>query len=103
MTDQDTNNIPSLQIGTHRCSRQDPTLLAAEEGQANEGDFKLALKMIDLAADCGADGIEFQLSIASDLYIRSHKDFQLYKKREFKPAIIKELVSAAHNRGMFFL
>jgi sialic acid synthase SpsE len=98
----DHHNSPSLQIGTHRCSRQDPTLLVAEEGQANQGDFKLALKMVDLAADCGADGIEFQLSIASDLYIRSHQDFQLYKKREFKPANIKELISAAHHRGMFF-
>jgi len=98
----DYNNIPSLRIGTHLCSQQDPTLLVAEEGQANQGDFRFALKMIDLAADCGADGIEFQLSIASDLYIRSHKDFQLYKKREFKPANIKELISAAHNGGMFF-
>ena len=102
MTDQNTKDIPSLQIGVHRCSRQDPTLLVAEEGQANQGDFKFALKMIDLAVDCGADGIEFQLSIASDLYIRSHKDFQLYKKREFKPAIIKELIDTAHTKGMFF-
>jgi sialic acid synthase SpsE len=98
----DNHNAPFLQIGAHRCSRQDPTLLVAEEGQANEGDFRFALKMIGLAADCGADGIEFQLSIASDLYIRSHNYYQLYKKREFKPADIKELISAAHNRGMFF-
>lgn len=102
MTDQHTNDIPSIQIGEHRCSRQDPALLVAEEGQANQGDFKFALKMIDLAADCGADGIEFQLSIASDLYVHSHNGFQLYKKREFKPAIIKELISATHARGMFF-
>lgn len=91
-----------MQVGEHCCSRQDPTLLVAEEGQANEGDLEFALKMIDLAANCGADGIEFQLTIAADLYISSHAGFQLYKKREFAPTIIGELISAVHAKNMFF-
>lgn len=92
----------TLQIGVHRCSRLDPTLLVAEEGQANQGDFEFALKMIDLAADCGADGIEFQLAIADDLYIATHEGYRLYKKREFTSTVIEQLVSAAHAKGMFF-
>lgn len=91
-----------MQIGGHRCSRNDPTLLVAEEGQANQGDFEFALKMVDLAADCGADGIEFQLSIAADLYISTHDGFQLYKRREFTSTIIGELISAAHAKDIFF-
>lgn len=102
MRGQHIKDISSLKIGVHRCSRQDPTLMVAEEGQANQGDFKFALKMIDLAAACGADGIEFQLSIAADLYIHNRDEFQLYKKREFKPNQIQKLISAAHAGGMFF-
>ena len=92
----------TLHIGVHRCSRRDPTLLVAEEGQANQGDFEFALKMIDLAADCGADGIEFQLVIAADFYVATHHGFQLYKKREFTSTNIEQLISAVHAKGMFF-
>ncbi|MCP4611908.1 MAG: hypothetical protein GY845_24660, partial [Planctomycetes bacterium] len=59
-------STPYLQIGGRRCNRTTPALMIAEEGQANQGDFEFALKMIDIASDCGADGIEFQLSIAAD-------------------------------------
>lgn len=77
-------------------------MLIAEEGQANQGDFRLALKMIDLAAECGADGIEFQLAFAADLYVDSHDGFRLYKARELSPAMIAELISATHAKGMLF-
>ena len=102
MKNHNTETVPYLQIGVHRCSKQDPTLVTAEEGQANEGDFEFALKMIDIAADYGADGIEFQLSIAADLYIASHEGYQLYQKREFTPAMIGELITAAHAKDILF-
>jgi len=102
MTHDHVETVPSLQIGVHRCSRRDPTLLIAEEGQANQGDFEFALKMIDLTADCGADGIEFQFAIAADLYVSTQEGFELYKKREFTPSIIRELITAVHAKDMLF-
>ena len=102
MTHYNTESIPSLQIGAHRCSRLESTLLIAEEGQANQGDFELALNMIDIAADCGADGIEFQLAIAADLYISTQDGLQIYKKREFTPTMIGELIAKTHARDMLF-
>ncbi|MFC2017463.1 N-acetylneuraminate synthase family protein [Chloroflexota bacterium] len=91
-----------MQIGNHRCSKQGATLLIAEEGQANQGDFNLALKMIDLAVLCGADGIEFQLAIAADLYVSADDGFQLYKKREFTSSAIRELIATTHAKGLLF-
>ena len=102
MTSTNKDNIPFMNIGIHRCSRLDPTLLIAEEGQANQGDVKVALEMIDLAAECGADGIEFQLSIAGDLYVSNHDGYRLYKEREFSPEVIEELIRVAHSKDMFF-
>ena len=91
-----------LRIGNLNCNRSSPTLMIAEEGQANQGDPNLALKMIELAQKCGADGIEFQLSIASRIYISSHEGYRIYKKREFSQEIIKELISEAHTKNMIF-
>lgn len=99
---KDKDTVPSMIIGSICCSRRDRTIMIAEEGQANDGNFDLALKMIDIASDCGADGIEFQLSIASDIYILGHEGYSIYRKREFTPTMIQELIAAAHSKNMFF-
>ena len=41
------------------------TLIIAEAGVNHNGDFDTALKMIDVAKDCGVDIIKFQTSITS--------------------------------------
>lgn len=69
----------------------DSMYFIVEEGQANLGDFNKALKMVDVAAETGADAIEFQLAIASDFYIKSHKGFQLYSEREFSVEQLEKL------------
>ncbi|MCP4613882.1 MAG: hypothetical protein GY845_34770 [Planctomycetes bacterium] len=102
MSNSHVESPPYLQIGDYRCSRLNPALMIAEEGQANEGNFDLALRMIELAAKCGADGIEFQLSIASDLYVYTHNGFALYKQREFTEDMIEKLISTTHAKGMVF-
>lgn len=70
-----------------------PIYFTVEEGQANLGNFDKALKMIDVAAETGADAIEFQLAIASDFYIKSHKGFRIYSEREFPAGQLAQLVS----------
>lgn len=102
MTSKNIDKTPFMKIGKYRCSRLDASLMIAEEGQANQGDVKIALKMIDLAAACGADGIEFQLSFARDLYVSTHEGYHLYKEREFAPDVIEELIRVVHSKDMFF-
>lgn len=91
-----------LRIGEKFCGDNEPALMFAEEGQANQGDFKLALKMIELAAGAGADGIEFQLFLAEDLYVLNSAGYQLYLKRELSGSQIGELVSFAKKKGILF-
>lgn len=76
--------------------------MIAEEGQANDGDHDLALRMIDKAAQAGADGIEFQLGRASELYVPTDPMYAVYKRREFSREQIAALAERAHRQGMFF-
>ena len=76
---------------------------SAEEGQANLGDFQMALTMVDIAADAGVDAIEFQLARAADFYVASHPGYEKYAKREFSDAQHRALVERAHHRGIAFI
>ena len=69
-----------MQIGKKQINNK-TTFFVAEEGQANLGDFKYALKMIDAASESGVDAIEFQLAYADDFYIKSHAVHKIYKER----------------------
>ncbi len=91
-----------IKIGKKQCGEGLPPLFFAEEGQANQGDFTLALKMIEIAAKVGADGIEFQLALADDLYIKSDPGHKVYLNREFSDDQIKELVGTAKTCGLIF-
>ena len=86
--------IGSKMIG-HGC-----TYFVIEEGQANLGEFNLALKMIDSASKIGADAIEFQIAHADDFYIKSHKAHNIYKEREFSEFELKELVKYTKEKNI---
>ncbi|MGJ6980368.1 N-acetylneuraminate synthase family protein [Aestuariimicrobium soli] len=51
----------ALQIGRHRISSDDPTLLIAEIGNNHQGSVAFAKELVDLAAESGADIVKFQL------------------------------------------
>ncbi|MGA4507742.1 N-acetylneuraminate synthase family protein [Propionibacteriaceae bacterium G1746] len=56
-----SNDRRVFQIGRHRVSSHDPTLLIAEIGNNHQGDVAFAKELVDLAADAGADIVKFQL------------------------------------------
>ena len=72
-----------MQVGDYVIGQGHLTFFVVEEGQANEGNYELAIRMIELAAQTGADAIEFQFAIADDLYVRTHPAHAIYKAREF--------------------
>ena len=92
-----------LTLGDRLVGHGKPTLFVAEEGQANAGDPMIALRMIQIAADAGADAIEFQLAIADDLYVRSHEGHAIYQGREFDQSELALLVTTASKLGIGFV
>jgi N,N'-diacetyllegionaminate synthase len=91
-----------LKLGDKECGDHMPPLMFAEEGQANQGNFNLALKMINTAANVGADGIEFQLFFADDMYIREAPGHQIYLNAELSKEQVRELVLIAHKKDLLF-
>lgn len=91
----------NLKIGEKDCSSNNP-LYIAEEGQANQGDIDLAFQMIDTAAMVGADGIEFQLFCADDMYVKGHRGHVIYRKAELSKAQIKSLITYTKEKGIIF-
>lgn len=91
-----------LKIGQKICGDGELPLMFAEEGQANQGNFDVALHMVDLAVEAGADGIEFQLFLAADMYARGDKGYQLYADRELSFSQVEELILYARKRNILF-
>ena len=66
-----SNDRRTFQIGRHRVSADDPTLIIAEIGNNHQGDVGFAKELVDLAADAGADIVKFQLRDMDALYRQS--------------------------------
>ena len=76
------------------------TYFVIEEGQANLGNFKVALKMIDTASKTGANAIEFQLAKADEFYVKNHKAYYKYLEREFSNEELNELVTYTKSKNL---
>lgn len=83
--------------------RQDGLFFIIEEGQANWGDFDKAIKMIDLASECGADAIEFQFAIPEDFYVKGHPYLEVYKKNQLSVDKMIKLIKYSLSKGLEFI
>jgi len=60
-----------LKIQNKVISNSSPTFIIAEAGVNHGGDMKVAKRLIDLAADSGADAVKFQTFKSEDLVLKS--------------------------------
>jgi len=88
-------NIKDFKIDAHS-----KPLMFAEEGQANQGDINIALQMAKFALQAGADGIEYQLFFADDMYAKYDPGHSIYKSRELDKGEIKTLLEETHRIGL---
>ena len=94
-----------------------PLFLIAEAGVNHNGDLSLAHKLIDKAADVGADAVKFQTFIAEEIVspetpLAGHhlanvgeelSHFDLIQKLELPFDSFKELKSHCEERGIMFI
>ena len=66
-----------FKIGKHIIGNR--TFIIAEAGSNHNGDIKQALKLIDIAANSGADAVKFQLFKAENLLKKHLKISNFYK------------------------
>lgn len=89
-----------MRIGNRIIGEGRNTLMFAEEGQANQGNIDIAMGMCKTAATAGADGIEFQLFLADDMYVRNDPGHAIYKSRELSSTQIRDLIAVSHAEGL---
>jgi len=73
-----------VKIGNKKIGEDHPTYIIAEIGSNHDRNFKIAKKLIDIAADAGADAVKFQSFKAEKLFSKKTPKISTYKKEPFE-------------------
>ena len=97
--------MPALtfDIGSVRVANGGNPFIIAEAGSNFNQSLDTALKLIDVAADCGADAVKFQLFQAGELYPADSEMYNLFKAVELNPDWVGKLFIHARDRKIQFL
>lgn len=75
----------------------------AEAGSNFNQSLDTAKKLIDVAADAGADAVKFQLFLADALYPDGGDLHKIFKSIELNAAWVPDMVAHARSRGLHFM
>jgi N-acetylneuraminate synthase/N,N'-diacetyllegionaminate synthase len=81
----------------------DKTLIIAEIGSNHDGDLDKALRMIDVAAEVGANVAKFQSFLADEMYAPGDPNHALLKKLEMPREWYPKLYDHCEQNGIRFL
>ena len=92
-------------------SKTNSTKVIAEIGINHGGNFKKALKLIDIAKNCGADFVKFQIYKTENLVTfnakkalyqrkndKSKSQYSMLKKFEFSQSIFKKIIKYSKKK-----
>jgi len=110
-------SIKMIKIGDRLIGKGQPVFIIAEAGVNHNGSFDLALKLIDSAAEAGADAVKFQTFRAEQVVTSAGKmaDYQkrnigkedsqieMLRGLELKEDWYPALISRAKERGIIFI
>lgn len=102
-----------IKIGERWVGDGEPCYIVAEAGSNHNGSFEQALRLIDVAAEAGADAVKFQHFKASKLYPRSAGEsdylktsrsiYEIIREMEMPDEWIPRLAEYCRKRGIAFL
>jgi len=93
----------NVTIGGRLVGGNEPVLVIAEIGSNHDKNRDQAKRLIDAAADAGADAVKFQLFSADVLYPQGGDLYQIIKNLELPREWVPELAAHAAARGVVFL
>lgn len=109
--------VKSIKIAGKNVSYQDPVFIIAEAGVNHNGDLKTALKLVDAAAESGADCVKFQTFKAEDVttkqaplarYQKNNlgkgtRQLSVIKKLELTAGDHKKIISRCREKNIIFM
>lgn len=91
-----------IKIGNRRIGPDDQPYVIAEAGSNFNQSLDTAFRLIDIAAEGGADCVKFQLFRADALYPPDTEMHRIFKSIELAPEWVPKLQSRASDRGLHF-
>jgi N-acetylneuraminate synthase/N,N'-diacetyllegionaminate synthase len=97
--------MKKIKIGNKLIGEGEQVFIIAEAGSNHDGKLKQAKKLIDIAADAGADAVKFQAFKADKLFNKvKNKDIvDRLKEFELPEESYKELFHYSNKKGLIFL
>jgi N-acetylneuraminate synthase/N,N'-diacetyllegionaminate synthase len=94
----------SFNIGTRAVGGDAPLLIIAEAGVSHFGDMTLALELVAMAAEAGADVFKTQFFDVERLFAKRASEWRdRLRPRNMTLDQAKELQAACHARGLLFM
>lgn len=109
--------MQTFKIGKHTIGSGHPTFIIAEAGVNHNGDPELAKRLIDVAAEAGADAVKFQTFKAKDGMTRAVKKasyqatntgsegtmYDMVRRLELEYDVFNDLKTYCEEKGILFL
>lgn len=105
--------MSSFEVGSKRIGEGHPVYVIAEAGSNHNGSFAAALRLIDVAAEAGADAVKFQNFRAATMYPRTAGEsdylkipksiFSVIEEMEMPDSWVPELAAYCRTKSVDFL
>jgi N,N'-diacetyllegionaminate synthase len=96
-----------FKIGNQKVGDEYPTFIIAEAGSNHNGDLDTAKKLIDEAAEAGADAVKFQVFRADKLYVddteQEDSAYDVVSELEMPYEWIPELYDYCRSQDVYFM
>lgn len=91
-----------IQIGGRSVGQNEPAFVIAEAGSNHNRNWHQAKRLIEAAAEAGADAVKFQLYRAEDLYPRDSLVYEAVRATELPVEWLPDLSEHSHKCGLMF-
>lgn len=95
--------MEKIKVGNKAVGDGAPTFIVAEAGLNHNGDLKLAKRLVQKAAEVGADAVKFQTFVTENFISRQSALFNVFKKLELSFEDFQEIAESAKNAGIMFM